>query len=54
MGGAAFVGVASRAEVGTGSRRRGATEGFRLSSVPEQKKYTLYNKMLFRGKRDNK
>ena len=38
MGGAAFVGVASRAEVGTGSRRRGATEGFRLSSVPEKKK----------------
>ena len=41
MGGAAFSGVASRAEVGTGSRRRGATEGFRLSSVPEQKRYTM-------------
>ena len=41
-GGAAFSGVASRAEVGTGSRRRGATEGFRLSSVPEKKKrYTM-------------
>ena len=41
MGGAAFSGVASRAEVGIGSRRRGATEGFRLSSVPEQKKIIL-------------